>query len=414
MNEMKKGDTMKRNGYLILCLVLIIGLLSGCAKSAEVDPSYDGSDYGKVDTDPTPPDPVVDDGEIAGGDVIQNADIPALENRKIIYIANLTMDSPEPNTIYNNVLDNLDTYSAYIESSSITATRYVVKIRVLSANYTAFIEAIKETGNVVSFSNSSQDITNSYSTFEARKAALEAQHTRILELIAVAETLEDIITLEDARIDIEAELIQIGNSLANYDSLVDFSTINLVITKTSEVEIVLPRTTTPYAFVYDVTKNSMKLDVTNNSSEPVVIYVDLLQNGEFIRQYESDALAESTIEFEITDLNSFKEYTFKVTTIAAESRESQIVTRVATTEKTFFNKVTNTFVVSFNVLVTIIEYIGLAVVAILPYVITAAIIYIPFKFLHRKYRDKFPKKEKVNKINKTSEEKKESDSQKRL
>jgi hypothetical protein len=403
---------MKNKGLLILSFVLFIVLLSGCSKSAEMDPSYDGyDDYSNVDTDPTPPAPVVDDGEIAGGDVVQNADIPALENRKIIYIANLTMDAPEPATIYNNVLDNLDTYSAYIESSNITATRYVVKIRVLSEHYNDFIEAIKETGNVVSFSNTSEDITNSYSTFEARKLALETQHARILELMSVAVDLEDILTLEEARSEIETELIQIGNSLANYDSLVDFSTINLIITKTSEVEIVLPRTTTPYVRVLETTKNTIELEVYNTSDESVVIYVDVLQNGEFIRQYENDAFSESAITFEINDLKSFKEYTFKVTTIAAESRESQVVTTRETTEKTFFNKVTNTFVVSFNVLVTIIEYIGLAVVAFVPYILMGVILYFPIRFLHRKYRAKFPKKTKAGKEVK---ENKEPDNQKRL
>ncbi|MBN2605156.1 MAG: DUF4349 domain-containing protein [Bacilli bacterium] len=407
---------MKKKGIIIVSFLLFIGLLSGCsAKDVDMDPSYDGNDgYTDVDTDPTPPTPTPDEGEIAGGDVIQNADIPALENRKIIYIANLTMDTTEPATIYNNVLDNLDTYSAYIESSNITATRYVVKIRVLSQNYNDFIEAIKETGNVVSFSNTSEDITNSYSTFEARKLALETQHARILELIAVAVDLEDILTLEEARSDIETELIQIGNSLANYDSLVDFSTINLTITKTSEVEVVLPKTTTPHVRVLETTKESISLEVYNTSDESVIIYVDVLQNGEFIRQYEEDAFSESSIIFEINDLKSFKEYTFKVSTIAAESRESQIVTQHETTEKTFFNKVTNTFVVSFNVLVTIIEYIGLAVVAFVPYILTAAIIFFPVRFLHRKYRVKYPKKAKEMKEIKESKENKEPDSQKRL
>jgi len=400
---------MKRKISLFLLLFTFAILLSGCGSNDKSDVYY-GDEYSGVDSEPKAPDGAngadVDDViSNENGDVIQDAAIPALENRKIIYTARLRMNSEEPSEIYNNVIDSLETYSAYVESADITSTRYIVYIRVLSENFTDFVEEIKTTGEVVSFSKTSEDVTNSYSTFEARKLALETQHTRILELISEAVDLEDILTLEDARFEIETELNQIGASLANYDSLIDFSTIILSIYKVTEEEVVLPKTNSPIVKVLEVTKNTIDLEVYNSSEESANIYVDLLLNGEFIRQYEETTYGESTVVFEIDDLKSFKEYTFKVTSITSDHRESNVVSRYTTTEKTFFNEVGNVFVVSFNSLVSIFTFLSLAVVAILPYAIVGVIIFFPVRILYKKLRVKYPKKEKNTEIKDKDKEK---------
>lgn len=384
---------MKRNIGLLIFVLLLVGVMTGCA-SQDSELYYKGDEYGTVDTDPESPAPVIEDTVIEGGEVLHSAVIPALENRKIIFTAALSMTSENPEDVYNNVVDGLDTYSAYIESVQITSIRYVVKIRVLSENFTDFIEEIKTTGDVVSFNTTSEDVTNSYSTFEARKLALETQHARILELIEQAVDLEDILTLEDARFEIETELNQIGASLANFDSLVDFSTINLVVNKATTKEVILPATSKPSVHVLEITKNTIALEVYNSSSEPVIIYVDVLQNGEFIQQYEKDAYGESNVQFEINGLKSFKEYKFKVTTIAADHRESSIASREAVTDKTFFNRITNVFVISFNSLVLIFQFLGLAVVAVLPYILVGVILFFPTKYLYRLFRSKYPKMDK--------------------
>jgi hypothetical protein len=392
---------MKRKISLFVMIFVLGLLLTGCG-SADKSDVYYGDEYSEQDSTPQAPDYTNAEGSDGsegssseGGDVIQSAAIPALENRKIIYTARLKMNAEDPSDIYNEVIDNLDTYSAYVESADITSTRYIVSIRVLSENFTDFVEEIKTTGEVVSFSKTSEDVTNSYSTFEARKLALETQHARILELIEVAVDLEDILTLEDARFEIETELNQIGSSLANYDSLIDFSTIILTINKVIEAEIVLPKTSSPIVKVLEVTKNTIDLEVYNSSEESSNIYVDLLINGEFIRQYEETTYGESTVVFEIDDLKSFKEYTFKVTSITADHRESNVVSRYATTEKTFFNEVGNIFIISFNSIVSIVTFLSFAIVAILPYAIVGVILFFPVRYLHKKFRMKYPKKVRI-------------------
>ena len=142
-------------------------------------------------------------------------------------------------------------------------------------------------------------MTNQYSTFEARKLALETQHTRILELLADAVDLDTILQLEEARFEIESELNYIGQQLATYDSLIDFSTLDLRIEEATEEIIVLPRADTPVAIITEVTKSSMQLEVYNHMDEAVTIHVDLLQIGRFVREYDQDVYAECKTIFKI-------------------------------------------------------------------------------------------------------------------
>ncbi len=389
---------------LLGILLLLAFVLTGCSANKDsIEPGdYYGGDYSSEDTNPVAPAPSVDDttgadgAAGAGGDVDQASDIPALLNRKIIYTASLGMSSLTPVDIYNDVISNLDTYGAYIESETITATKYIVKIRVLSDNFNDFIDDIKQTGEVISYSKTSQDITNAYSTFESRKLALETQQARIIELIEIAEDLTDILTLEEARADIESELNQIGASLANFDSLVDYSTINLTIFETTEEVVILPQTTRPTAYIITTTKETSELEITNQSEFAAIIYVDLLENGEFVRQYEGEAFPDGKAIFEISELESNTEYSFKITAISANERESNVVTKNILTESTFFNKVGNIFVGSFNVLVNVFEFIGLAIVAVAPFIFAFAIVFIPLRILYTKFFKQYFKTRKEN------------------
>ena len=79
------------------------------------------------------------------------------------------------------------------------------------------------------------------------------------------------------------------------------------------------------------------------------------------------------------ELSSNKEYTIKVTTLAENHRVSLVDTYRTETEKTYSNQTTSTFIESVNVLVLIIQFIGIAISALLPFAFTIGIIYIPLK-----------------------------------
>lgn len=375
---------MKKIMYMIFLLGSVF-VLGGCS-SADYEPNYDPKDSGYDDTNTDVEEPAPENNvpEIAGGDVFQDPDIPALLDRKIIYRANLEMLVLEPDTVYDDIISVLDSYSAYVESADINSTRYMLKIRVLSVNFDDLVNEIKTSGDLVSFTKSSEDVTNSYSTFEARLAALEAQHARILELIEEAVNLDTILELEQARFEIESELNLVGETLANYDSLVDYSTIDVTIRQLTEQEVILPRTQSPRLYMTEIGRSGAQIEIYNNDDLPVVINMDVYVNGEFIRQYEESTLGDSKAIINLGELDSFTEYTIKVTVIANNQRASYEETIRFETEKTFWNKVTNVFTVSFDTLVTIFEFLGLAVVAFVPFVVVGVVLYFPIAYMVRK------------------------------
>jgi hypothetical protein len=383
--------TMKK---LIIAITIGLGLLlSGCGSmEAEYDPVYEEEYFNDENTDQESPDPVINDPQDQGGGVETDNAAPEFENRKIIYRANLIMAVMDPTAVYEDVVDTIANYTAYVEEADITTNRYEITVRVLSSEFDDFVEDIKTNGELVSYSKTSEDVTNAYSTFEARRLALDARHTRILELIEAAVDLDTILELEEERYEIEAELNNIGTVLNNYDSLVDYSTVTLRIQEAVQEIVVLPRTMTPGISITERTKSTITVELYNGNEENTTLQVDVYQNGEFITEYEENVFGESRTTITFTDLKSDKEYTFKVTALTAEHRVSNEETRYATTEPTYGNRTVNTFMGSVDILVVIFEVAGLTITALLPFAFVGSVVFIPARILYIK---KFRKIEEV-------------------
>lgn len=371
--------------YMIMIMVIIGVLLTGC--SASDDSAMEPSDYGEfndVDGNLQDPEPSYEPADNAGGnqDTTDISDaVPGLEDRKIIYNASLQMKVLEPSEAYETVLTTMDSYHTYIEEASIKTDYYNLTIRVLSSEFDEFVEAIKTTGELVNYSKTSEDITNKYSTYEASKLALETRHARILELIEQADNLSTILELEEERYEIESQLNYIGAQLENFDSLVDYSTVELYITKATEEIIVLPRTEQVNVNFTEIEKNYIMVEVYNQSEENITLNIDVYKNGEFITEYEENMYADSKTEVTFDELESDSEYTFKVTSLASEHRVSLTDTLRAETLQTYGNKTTNTFTSSVHVLGLIFQFIGLAITGLIPFVVTGILIYVPIKYL---------------------------------
>ena len=366
--------------YLVIVMIVLGIALSGCGSSADYSYEEDpNSGFNDEPTDLENPDPVIDEADDQGGDTVEDNAAPALENRKIIYRANLEMAVTDPTSVYNEVLTTIGSYTAYIEEADITTNRYEITIRVLSTEFDDFVEDLKTSGELVAYSKTSEDITNSYSTFEAKKLALETRHTRILELISGASDLETILMLEEERYEIESELNYIGTKLANYDSLVDYSTVTLKIREAIEEIIVLPRTEAPNIIISEITKSAITMELYNHSEDNVTLHVDVYLNGEFVTEYEENTFSDSKAIVTFENLKSNQEYTFKVTALASEHRVSLQETVRRETEKTYGNRTTNTFIESVNVLVTLFEFLGLAITGLLPFAVVGGIIFVPVR-----------------------------------
>lgn len=129
-----------------------------------------------------------------------------------------------------------------INGSGLRYASYTLRIPVDQLE--AFKKGTDQIGTVASYSTSTENVTEQYYDIETRLKSLRTQEERLLELMEKSETLTDVIELENALSQVTYEIESLTGSLRRYDSLVEYSTVNValneVVRYTDQPEV--PRT----------------------------------------------------------------------------------------------------------------------------------------------------------------------------
>lgn len=230
---------MKRNRFLTFVLVLpVIGLLSGCGAPSRVSEKADAAN-GAADYSYA----YVEDG-LAKSE--QSTQIATPVNQKLIRKVWMEAQTQDMDALLSDVEARIAELDGYVESRDIyngtsdygrnrTAS---LTIRIPAEKLDLFVDRVGEVSNIISHTESTDDVTLSYVSTESRIKALEAEEARLLELVSVAETLEDLLTLETKLTDIRTELEEHKSQLKLYDSLVSYGTIHLSVEEVREYTVV--------------------------------------------------------------------------------------------------------------------------------------------------------------------------------
>ena len=100
------------------------------------------------------------------------------------------------------------------------------------------MDQISEVSNIVSSNKSVDDVTLKYVATESRMLALQTEQNRLIELLALAENLEEILIIEDRLTDVRTELEQVTSTLKLYDNQVNYGTVYLSIDEVREYTVV--------------------------------------------------------------------------------------------------------------------------------------------------------------------------------
>ncbi len=127
----------------------------------------------------------------------ESRDAAQTDSAKIIYTANLSLESKDYDSAVAALDAALSDADGYMESSSEStyngsSRSLSLTLRVPQDNYQSFLTAAAQAGNLVSKSEQADDVTSQYIDLEARISNLTAQRTRLQELQASAETLSDV------------------------------------------------------------------------------------------------------------------------------------------------------------------------------------------------------------------------------
>ena len=214
----------------IFALLLVLALLfAGCA--AESRDEYYGAD---AET------PNAEGNGVYGETAEGEANMAIEENRKLIRTVTIDAETSDLDTTLADLDAQLAALGGYVQNKSVQngrsgSYRYAtLTLRIPADKVDSLVDHVEGATNILSSSEKAEDVTLKYSATESRIKALETQETRLLELLAKAETLNDLLTLEAKLATVRQELETVKSQLKLYDSLIDYGTINLTITEVQE------------------------------------------------------------------------------------------------------------------------------------------------------------------------------------
>lgn len=261
---------MKRLSIVLLVMAMLVSLCACGAKSVSATEAaapmeapaamYDSASFEEAGY---------------GGFAAQNEAIeaegeaaPEMNPEKIIYSASATVETTDFDATITALSELIAQYEGFVESSSSSSGNYYQKsrgtasrsasylIRIPSKHFNTLMGSLSTLGNIPYSNTFTENISAQYYDVQARLTAYETQETRLLEMMAIAETVEDIILLEDRLTELRYNIESLQSTINNWDRQVSYSSINLSI---EEVRVYSPEPQISYGQeLWMALKNALK------------------------------------------------------------------------------------------------------------------------------------------------------------
>ena len=238
---------MKRTALWALPLILILimtALKSGCSKPEQADyASEPAFDHGAEDSIASYQGGVFGTNSPSEvGDY--SADNPFAGSRKYIRNAELAVQTLEFDSFISDVVSRMKELGGYIESNVTGKSGYnyyyyegsgsqnrkaEMVLRIPAEHLDEFLETVNGLGVVISRNETAADVTENYTDVEAKLASLNTEYDSLLKLLEKAETLNDIITLQDRLTNVRYEIEKCEKSLRSYDAQIAYSKVSLTV-----------------------------------------------------------------------------------------------------------------------------------------------------------------------------------------
>ena len=165
---------------------------------------------------------------------------------KIIYSADATVETTEFDETIAGLNELIEQYDGWIEASSVNGSNYYNKsrgnasnrsasytVRIPSENFQTLMNSLSTLGNIPYTHTYTQNVTAQYYDTQARMKAYETQEAKLLEMMELAESVEDIIAIEEKLTDVRYMIESLRSSLNNWDRRVNYSTVDITVKEVS-------------------------------------------------------------------------------------------------------------------------------------------------------------------------------------
>lgn len=237
---------MKKWLSLVLALVLAASLLAGCggkSTAAENGVAYKQELAGTgVLADNAGSTPNIQHSSASTANQSGITTLP--QSQKMVRKIWLDAETEDLTPLLANVEQRISELDGYIESqnlqngsrySSSRRYRYAeLTIRIPAAKLDEFVNQVAESTNIVSKRQTAENITLDYVATQSRVTALQTEQTRLLELLAQAESMADVLSIEKRLTEVRSDLEKHTSQLRVFDNQVDYGTVYLNISEVVE------------------------------------------------------------------------------------------------------------------------------------------------------------------------------------
>ena len=222
---------MKKFVSVTLAALMLLSLLAGCGASSAPAMKNEMAIE-------SPGAPMMD---AASGSVANMTDAAvANADQKLIKTVRMDVETEDLDALLPRVSEKISALGGYVEEqelyngsaySSYRSRNANLTVRIPAENLAGFVESVKGVSNVVTYNESTENVTLTYVATESRMKALEVEQERLLELLSKAENMSDLLEIEARLTDVRYELENVTSQLRVLSNRVDYATIYLYISQ---------------------------------------------------------------------------------------------------------------------------------------------------------------------------------------
>lgn len=243
----------KRYLIYLLLTAMLAGLLTGCsAKEAAPETAAPNGDFSSQiagNAKESPEEwtndedaPMAEPSETPGA--LAPEQTAAQTERKIIRNAEFSMETLEYDKTIQGIQALTEQSGGYIESSQTSGAgaaddyyraRWAsFTLRIPAQGLDAFADSLAQYGSVTDSRFYTDEVTDYYYDTEAHLKSLRLQEERLLEILSKADTLSDVVALENSLADVRYQIESLQGSLRRLDSLISLSTVTISVQEVYE------------------------------------------------------------------------------------------------------------------------------------------------------------------------------------
>lgn len=206
-------------GLFFLCIFIIFG----CSrKAAETSGAVYAAEEGAVTADAAPA-LQMKTARVAGA---SNAGT-ALADKKIVYRANLTIETTDLVGARDKVLSFMEEEKGILEYNEQNEQRFYFSIKIPAEQLTSFLDEIKAVGRVTYSSISSEDVTEQYIDTETRLESQKALLEKYRSYLPQAQDLKEILEVERQINTVTSELEQWEGRMKRLEKEIAYSSVTV-------------------------------------------------------------------------------------------------------------------------------------------------------------------------------------------